>query len=142
MIGRHSRGLPPLLLILVLALAAPAWADLKSGRAAFDDGDYAAAQRDLAPLAESGDAEAQYLTGLMFMHGAGELQDFEQAAAWFGKAAAQDHGYAQYSLGVLYEAGLGVKHSQGEAMLWFRRAANQGVPPALERMPRLGGGGR
>ena len=140
MIGRLSRGLPPLL--LVLALATPAWADLESGRAAFDAGDYATAKSDLAPLAEGGDAEAQYLTGLMFMHGAGELQDFEQAAAWFRKAAEQDHGYAQYSLGVLYEAGLGVKHSQGEAMLLFRRAANQGVLPALERMPRPGGGGR
>lgn len=138
MIGRLSRGLPPLL--LVLALAAPAWADLESGRAAFDAGDYATAKRDLAPLAGGGDAEAQYLTGLMFMHGAGEAQDFAQAVAWFRKAAARDHGYAQYSLGVLYEAGLGVKHSQGKAMLWFRRAANRGVPPALERMPRPGGG--
>jgi TPR repeat protein len=141
-IGRISRGFPLLLLVLVLALAAPARADLAGGRAAFDAGDYATARNVLGPLAEGGDAEAQYLTGLMYMHGAGEFQDFEQAAAWFGKAAAQDHGYAQYSLGVLYEAGLGVKHSQGEAMLWFRRAANQGVLPALERMPRLGGGGR
>jgi TPR repeat protein len=137
-IGRLISILFPL---LVLLFAAPAWADVETGRAAFDDGDYATAKRELAPAAEAGDTEAQYLIGLMFMHGAGEVQDFVEAAVWFRKAAERDHGYAQYSLGVLYEAGLGVKHSQGDAMLWFRRAALKGVPQALERMPRLGGGG-
>ena len=38
-----------------------------------------------------GDADAQYSLGLCYANGGGVPQDFEQAATWYRKAAAQGH---------------------------------------------------
>lgn len=74
-------------------------------------------------------------------HGSGALRDDAEAAAWFRKAAAQDHGYAMYELGLMHDLGRGVKRSRGEAMLWYRRAAYKGVQQAIGELSRGGGGG-
>ncbi len=44
---------------LIVGLATPAWADLASGQAAYLRGDYGVAWRELKPLADQGNAEAQ-----------------------------------------------------------------------------------
>ena len=41
---------------LLVTLAAPAWAGLREGWAAYDRGDYATAMQGLRPVAEQGDA--------------------------------------------------------------------------------------
>ncbi len=51
---------------ILLGLAAPAWAGLAEGAAAYDRGDYATALREFRPLAEQGLAVAQYNLGLMY----------------------------------------------------------------------------
>ncbi len=101
-----------------------------------------AARAQLEPLAQGGDAEAQYLMGLSYYHGSGALRDDARAAAWFRKAAARDHGYAMYALGLMHDLRRGVKRSRGEAMLWYRRAAHKGVQQAIAELSRSGGGGR
>ena len=45
--------------VLMFGLAAPAWAGLDEGLAAYERGDYATAAREWRPLAEGGDAKAQ-----------------------------------------------------------------------------------
>ena len=57
-----------LLLALVIActLSAPAWAGFDEGLAAYERGDYEMALRELRPLAEQGDAAAQFLIGSMY----------------------------------------------------------------------------
>jgi hypothetical protein len=54
--------------------------------------------------AKQGDAEAQYEIGKMCASGNGVKQNEQQAALWFGKAAAQGHEQAQERLGELHEA--------------------------------------
>ncbi len=49
-----------------LGLTAPAWAGLDEGVAAYHRGDYATALREWRPLAEQGDADAEYNLGLMY----------------------------------------------------------------------------
>ncbi|MCZ6523534.1 MAG: hypothetical protein O7A68_06680 [Alphaproteobacteria bacterium] len=112
-----------------------------TARAAYDEGDYVAARAQLEPLAQGGDAEAQYLMGLSYYHGSGALRDDARAAAWFRKAAARDHGYAMYALRLMHDLGRGVKRSHGAAMLWYRRAAYKGVQQAICELSRGGGGG-
>ena len=51
--------------LVALALASSAWADFDDGMAAVERGDYATALREFWPLAEQGDAVAQYNLGLM-----------------------------------------------------------------------------
>ncbi len=46
--------------VLLVVLAAPAWAGWDGGVAAYKRGDYATALREFRVLAEQGDAEAQY----------------------------------------------------------------------------------
>lgn len=73
------------------------------------------------PLAEAGDANAQWMVGQGFL----SPPDADPAAAlkWFLRAADQGHGLAQRDLGLLYEAGWGVEQSLEEAYFWYSLAA-------------------
>ncbi len=57
---------------LAVGLAVPAaWADFDAGVAAYDSGDYETAFREFKPLAEQGDAHAQFNLGYMYHKGEG-----------------------------------------------------------------------
>jgi len=73
------------------------------------------------PLAEAGDANAQWMVGQGFL----SPPDADPAAAlkWFLRAADQGHGLAQRDLGLLYEAGWGVEQNLEEAYFWYSLAA-------------------
>ena len=89
-------------------------------------GDYVKALRLIRPLANDGDAAAQFNLGLMYMTGHGVQQDDSAAALWFRKAAEQGYAFAQSNLGALYRDGRGVPQDDTEAVMWFRKAADQG----------------
>jgi len=76
------------LALVVVLVAAPAWADFKAGKEAYLRGDYATALKEWRPLAEQGDALAQSLLGVMYAEGLGVPQDFVQAHMWFNLAGA------------------------------------------------------
>jgi peptidoglycan hydrolase-like protein with peptidoglycan-binding domain len=59
------------------------------GLAAFQRSDFNTARTVIAPLAESGDAQSQYLYGRMHATGDGVLQDFIEAHKWLNLAAAR-----------------------------------------------------
>ena len=58
-----------LTLLCWLILAAPAWAGLAEGIAAYERGDYETALQEFQPLAEQGNADAQFNLGLMYDDG-------------------------------------------------------------------------
>ncbi len=101
--------------------------DYLSGMAAFARDDYQAALLEWRPLAEKGQAEAQFNLGALYDQGLGVQQDYTQAAVWYQRAAAQGHIQAQYNLAVLYASGLGVAQNYPEAMRWYRQAAIRGL---------------
>ncbi len=70
-----------------LGLTAPGWAGWDEGFAAYKRGDYATALREWRPLAEQGDADAQYNLGNIYKNGKGVPQDYAQAHMWFNLAA-------------------------------------------------------
>jgi TPR repeat protein len=119
-----------LLLSLCFAGLAAA-ADFKVGLEAYQRGDFAAAAQEWTPLAEAGDAHAQYNMGLLCAAGKGVTQDFNQAVEWYRKAAEQGVPAAQYNLGVIYANGQGVPVNSPEAAKWFLKAAQQGIPNAV-----------
>ncbi len=90
-----------LLLSVLIAAAVPAHAGLKQGLAAHDRADYAAARKELLPLAEQGHAQAQYRLGKMANLGQGLPPDKKEAARWFHLAAQQGLAAAQGALGYL-----------------------------------------
>ena len=74
-----------------LASAGEGWsADTQKARTAYQNGDYATALRELTPLAEQGDAVAQYNLGSMYRKGQGVLQDYKTARKWYRLSAEQD----------------------------------------------------
>ena len=57
--------------------------DLQKGYDAFEAGDYATALQEWRPLAEQGDADAQYFLGVMYEKGNGVPKDYAEAVKWY-----------------------------------------------------------
>ncbi len=100
-----------------------AGADLASARQAYEKKDYAAAFKELKPLAEQGNADAQLLLGKMYMKGDGVLKDPDQAMKWFKASGAQGNADAQFFVGSMY---LMPRKDFGEGVKWLRLSAEQG----------------
>jgi TPR repeat protein len=114
------------LVLSIIYFLVPAWADFQTGMDAHNRGDYATALQEWRPLAEQGDALAQYNLGMLYRKGRGVPQDDVQARQWYAKAAAQGQAKAQFNLGTLYFNGEGVPKDYQQALRWFRLAADQG----------------
>src|SRR3984957_7590530 len=85
-------------MLLLWSFAAPVGATaLEDANAAAESGDYAKAMQLLRPLAEQGDAAAQYDLGIMYYAGQGVARNAAEAVRWFGKAAEQGDLNAQYN---------------------------------------------
>jgi hypothetical protein len=120
-------------IVLALALALPAHvlaADFIAGLKAYQREDYATALKELWPLAEQGDAGAQFMLGGMYLHGRGVPQDYASAVKWYHRAAVQGQAEAQYILGTMYADGEGVPQDYASAVKWYHRAAVQGQAEA------------
>jgi len=81
---------------------------------------------DVFSKAKQGQADAQNNLGLMYFHGKGVPKVYEQAYAWFTKAAEQGHADAQFNLGFMYFTGEGVPKDYEQAYAWFTKAAEKG----------------
>lgn len=110
----------------LMALAAPAWASYDTGWYAYTAGDFALAHSEWRPLAEAGDARAQYQLGLMYQKGEGVDADPAEAARLFGLAAGQGHSPSSFNLAQLYYTGNGVPRDHGEAARLAEQAAKLG----------------
>lgn len=97
---------------------------------------------DLRSRAVTGDAEAQFQLGLHYRLGFRVLEDFNEAAAWFLRAAGQGHPKAQYELGILYQGQTGGPRDYVEAAAWLRAAAKNGHVYAMYRLGDLYANGR
>ncbi len=106
-------------------------ADLEKGFAAFDVGDYETSLAECQPLAEQGNAAAQFCVGRLYANGFGVPMDDAQALHWYGAAADQGYPAAQYNLGVMHANGWGVEMSDDKAAEFYRAAAEQGYVPAV-----------
>ena len=76
---RRLRALSAALVVAIAALTTPAAADFETGRAAYVDGDFAAAIEAWRAPAETGAAAAQFALGTLYVTGEGVEQDFEAA---------------------------------------------------------------
>lgn len=109
-----------------LAASAGAQAGLQEGINAYRFGDFALALKELRPLADKGNSDAQRFLGDMYSDGNGVKQSHKEAASWYRKAAMQGNAPAQYALGVMCDRGIGVKQNDKEAASWYHKAAELG----------------
>jgi tetratricopeptide (TPR) repeat protein len=114
------------LLLGVQAVAAPAPSDVKAGIDRWHRGDYAGAIAQWRPLAEAGNADAQFNLGQAYKLGRGVPANAGLAQSWYQKAARQGHEQAQVNVGLLlYNGG-----RRQEALPWIRKGAELGDPRA------------
>ncbi len=111
--------------------------DLASGIAAFEAKEFRRALQLLTPLAEGGDADAQFRLAIMCQNGLGRVASEAQALHWMQASAHQDHGLALHGLGVMYLYGECVDKDESEAVKWFRRAADQGLAGSLTTLAMM-----
>jgi len=126
-------------MIAVMAYAIQARADatadtLAAAQAADARHDYATELKLLRPLAEQGDALAQFNLGAMYADGQGVPKDYAEAVRWYRKAAEQGDASAQNNLGLMYADGQGVPKDYAEAVRWYRKAAEQGDASAQNNL--------
>ena len=106
--------------------AGAAFADVKAGVDRWMAGDYDAAVAQWRPLADKGDADAQFNLGQAYKLGRGVPADLKTAQSWYQKAAQQGHDQAQVNVGLLlYNSG-----RRQEALPWLRKAVELGDPRA------------
>jgi TPR repeat protein len=94
--------------------------------AAYQAGDYATALQEWKPLAEAGDAVAQFSLGYIYQNGDGVLQGYAEAVRWYRLAADQGNAFAQTNLGLMYENGYGVLQDSVTAHMWYNIGAANG----------------
>lgn len=122
-----------------------AWADYGAGLRAYRDGNYATAASEFRPLADDGDARAQYFLGVMYERGSGVPLDDAQAERWYSAAAGLGSERAEHSIrevlglfqgaaergdarahmyvGHMYKFSHGAPKDEAEAARWYLKAA-------------------
>ena len=123
----NSRRLFLLFFGLVLFSACLYGADLQVGRDAYDGKDYAKAVKELAPLAQQGNIDAQVLLGKMYMLGEGLPKDTDLALKWFRAASDQGNAEAEFFLGAMF---LLPRKDIPQGLKWLRLSAQQGTADA------------
>ena len=119
-----------LFIITLIISCAPPSSDYQKGLDAALEGDFATAMKLWRPLAEQGNATAQYNISLMYANGDGVPQNNVEALKWSQLAANQGVAQAQYNVGSMYDNGTGVLEDDTEALKWYRLAADQGIAEA------------
>lgn len=126
---------------------------LQSAKDAAKRGDYPEALRILTPLAEQGDAKAQYNLALFYQHGAGVEKSHAKALEWLEKAAAQhlpdaqlalgeallygENGMTTYDAPAMQEQSTPPQAQRERGIALITQAAEQNLPHAQERLGQL-----
>jgi TPR repeat protein len=121
-----------LAMVIALGWQSAAMAGFAEGATAYNNKNYAVALKEIRPLAQAGNAEAEHLLGLMYYMGRGVPQDYKAALEWHRKAALKGKADAQYVVGAMYYTGNAVIQDHKQAVAWFRKAAEQGHPQAQQ----------
>ena len=90
-------------------------------------GNFAEAYCVLKPYAESGDAEAQYNIGWMYLNGYGLMMNDSLALEWWQRASDQGYTDASFSIAMLYSLGEGqVEQDMNNAIEYYLMAVEDG----------------
>ena len=132
-------GLAAAILLFGLTANGSANADsLKDATTAFARKEYAAALKLFRPLAEKGNALAQYKVALMHKMGLGVPKSEKEARKWSRLAAKQGNAEAQQLLGSLYYKASGEESPDVLlAYVWYEMSATQGNSEAQKDLVSL-----
>ena len=89
--------------------------DFQRGVEAYKQENYQRAFAIFKPLAEGGDAVAQFSLGVLYRKGLGVIESDKEAIKWFKLSAQQGNALAQFNLGFMYGNGRGVERDYKKA---------------------------
>jgi cell division septation protein DedD len=113
---------------VALGSVAPAFAQtVNAGIEAWQHGNYSGAVGIWRPLADHGDADAQFNLGQAYRLGRGVTTNLALARSWLEKAASQGHVDAETTLGLL----LFQNGDQAAGLKWLKLAAEASEPRAM-----------
>ncbi len=117
-----------ILSVLLASTASPLIAsDVSDAINAMRAGNYAEAYCVLKPYAESGDPEAQYNIGWMYLNGYGLMMNDRLALEWWQRASDQGYTDASFSIAMLYSLGEGqVETDMDKAVEYYLMAVEDG----------------
>lgn len=116
-----------LILLIFFAFTGKAIAaDLNKGLKALKARDFKTAYNELRPLADQGNAKAQYNLGRMYSKGDYVSLNQEKAVNWYRKSAEQGYKKGLNNLGLAYYLGNGVQKNYKIAYMFFGVAAELG----------------
>ena len=126
-----------LALSMLLSTGMAVAADFSKGLQAAQSGDFKTALAVWTPLAEQGNAMAQFNLGHMYANGYGVPENDKTAVKWFTKAAEQGLAEGQFNLGAMYDFGDGVPENDKTAVKWYNLASYNGNKNAGENKNKI-----
>jgi TPR repeat protein len=138
------RPLAFLLIVAALTAIAPrARAQYARAEAHFNARNFGQAYLEALPLAQKGDARAQYLVALMSDNGLKPVAyDPAEAVRWYARACGLKHGESCFAMARAYARGRGVQPDPRAALAFLQRAADAGNVAALLSLAQLHDEGR
>ena len=128
--------LPILGLLIALCWTGPLMADIQKARDLMDASKFTEAMAELLPAAQSGNADAEELIGVMYAMGLGVVRDDERAFEWYLRSALRGHPGAQSGVGWYYEIGRGMPAPDlVRGLMWYVLSAIGGDPDARQGRP-------
>ena len=119
------------MLFLLVSMVTYTFADVQKGRDLMDAGEFVEAYTLLYPYAQSGNADAEELIGIMYALGLGVERDDERAFEWYLRSAQKGHPGAQSGVGWYYEVGRGMPAPDlVRGYMWYVLSAIGGDPDA------------
>jgi len=103
---------------------------VKEGFATYQADDFKKAYDIWLPLAEAGNAEAQFRVGRLYRRGEGVPKDIKKAIRYWNAAVQKGHIHSATNLGSLYDGGEGVERDQLRAFELYEIGASQCDPLA------------
>jgi len=111
-------------LLLLFAPAIAGALTMEEIRQHIKEGNPFRAYQELKPLAEKGNAEAQYELAGFYHYGYVSSADFKTARFWYERAAKQGNPDAMIGLAAMERAGLGASPDEKRAFVWVTIADN------------------
>ena len=109
----------------------PALGEIENARDLMEENRFVEAMKELKPAAQSGNAEAEELIGIMYAMGLGVERDDMRAFDWYLRASLKGHPGAQSGIGWYYEVGRGMPAPDlVRAYMWYVLSAIGGDPDA------------
>lgn len=106
-------------------------AEMEVARDLMESNQFKEAMEALLPAANSGNADAEELIGIMYAMGLGVERDDQRAFDWYLRSALKGHPGAQSGVGWYYEVGRGMPAPDlVRAYMWYVLSAIGGDPDA------------